>query len=221
MTPTPLWDDPTQWRHLRLAFRRRVLGSSLIIIATLLFMPAIWIVTMPIDPTLRPDLMRLPAIVALCACPVMIWLGRRVGRQAVSDYGAALYGCIALTRKAGERQHISFDIEFTTCFPRILVARKDRLLGVALPDPVLVEMDHITAIKVIANNRIRVVFSEADKGFTLLAGNGLDAQSPQEARYVCDRLREFVFQPNVEITAEEMRAHSALRDFQRSPHLSH
>jgi hypothetical protein len=222
MTPTPLWTDPTRWRHLRLAVRRRVLGSGLIILATLLFMPAIWIVTMPVDPTFHPDQMRLPAMVALGVCPALIWLGRRVGRQAATDYGAALYGCIAATRRLGEREHITFDIEFSTCFPRILIARKDRLMGVALPEPVLVEMDRITAIKVLADNRIQMVLSEdgADS-IIVLAGNGLDAQSPQEARYVCDRLREFVFQPNVEISVDEMRAHGALRDFQRNPSLTH
>ena len=82
-------------------------------------------------------------------------------------------------------------------------------------------MARITAIKVIADHRIQILFSDdAVDSITLLAGNGLDAQSPQEARYVCDRLREFVFQPNVEISEDELRAHSALRDFQRSPSLT-
>lgn len=215
-----LWEDPRRWSATRRASGLKVLSAVLLIGATLALVPAVWILAMPNDPMLRPDLMHTPAVAGFVFCLLMLYLGRRIGRGAKARYGSDLYGCIAHAKQAGASQGMLFDIELPHVFPRVLFARRHRILAVTYPYPMLISIDDVDMVTVTADGFIRVGMKDERKHpLHLLAGDGVSPQSMDETRYQADRLSEFVFMPHNARTDEEVQQDELAAAFLANPRL--
>lgn len=215
-----LWAEPRRWTALRAARRRKLLGVTIIIAATAALLPSIWIVAMPGDPLFRPDVTRIPAIVVLGLCISLLLLGRHISRVAVANYGTALYDCVSQARQAGARTGLIFDIELPQLFPRVLFARRHRMMAIALPQPVLIPIDDVESVTVSVDDAITVNMKDTRKqGVVLFAGDGLNRQSAAETSFVADRLREFVSMPQSSDTDEERQQRELAEAFLASPSL--
>ena len=215
-----LWEDPRRWGALRRARALKLVSAALLVTATLALVPAVWIVAMPEDPLLRPDLTHGPAVAALVICLLMLYVGRRIARGARATYGTDLYHCISHARQAGVPAGMIFDIELPQIFPRILFARRHRMMAVALPYPMLIAIDDISMVTVTADGFIRLDMKDERKHpVHLLAGDGLSPQSPDETRYQADRLSEFIFMPHNTRTDEEVQQDEIAAAFLANPKL--
>ncbi len=215
-----LCEDPRRWSATRRARRLKLLSAVLLIGATFGLVPSVWILSMPDDPMLRPDIMHTPAVAGLAFCLALLFLGRRISRNAKARYGSALYGCIAHARKAGASQGMVFDIELPQVFPRVLFARQHRVMAVALPYPLLIQIDDVEMVTVTAGGFIRIGMKDDRKhAIHLLAGDGISPQSADESRYQADRLSEFVFMPHNTRTDEEIQQEELAAAFLANPKL--
>ena len=113
-----------------------------------------------------------------------------------------------------------FDIELPQVFPRVLFARRHRIMAVALPYPLLVPIDDVEMITVTADGFIRISMKDDRKHpINLLAGDGMTLQSPDETRYAADRLSEFVFMPHNTRTDEDRQQDDLAAAFLANPKL--
>lgn len=215
-----LLEDPRRCGATRRARGLKVLSAVLLICATVGLVPAVWILAMPDDPTLRPDLLHTPAAAGLAFCVALLYLGRRIARGAKARYGSDLYDCIATAKQAGARQGMMFDIEMPQLFPRVLFARRHRVMAVCLPYPLLISIDDVDMVTVTADGFIRMTMKDDRKhAINLLAGDGVSPQSADETRYQADRLGEFVFMPHNTRTDEEKQQDELAAAFLANPKL--
>lgn len=215
-----LCEDPRRWSGSRRARGLKRLSAVLLIGATLGLVPSVWILAMPDDPLLRPDIMHAPALAGLIFCLLLLYVGRRISRAAKTRYGSDLYACIAHARKAGASQGMLFDIELPQLFPRVLFARQHRIMAVALPYPLLIPIDDIEMVTVTVDGFIRMSMKDSRKhAVHLLAGDGVSPQSPDETRYQAERLSEFVFMPHNTRTDEEVQQEELAAAFLANPRL--
>ena len=198
-----LCEDPRRWSVTRRARRLKLLSAVLLIGATFGLVPSVWILSMPDDPMLRPDIMHTPAVAGLAFCLALLFLGRRISHNAKARYGAALYGCIAHARKAGASQGMVFDIELPQVFPRVLFARQHRVMAVALPYPLLIQIDDVEMVTVTAGGFIRIGMKD-DRAGMEFAGHG-DPTHPLR-----DPVLGLPSATAIEYAAQAMALHGAL-----------
>ncbi len=147
MTPSE-WRNPWQWSEFRRVRRALVLASSLTTIAILGLVPSAWIIVMPEDPMLRPDLTTNVAWVGGVVLAVMAYSGQTIARRARSRFDHAIYEITRMTREHAELQGIPLEIDCGETYPPILLTRETRWLAVAGPDPLLIDMDRLMAVEI-------------------------------------------------------------------------
>src|SRR5262245_16336118 len=91
------WQDPWAWPEYRRLHRRQRLATFLIVVAIIGFVPAVWIILMPNDPLLRPDLTTPWAWAGLLLCAFFTIASQRMARQARARFDFALYKLSQLT----------------------------------------------------------------------------------------------------------------------------
>ncbi len=145
------WQDPWTWSAYR-RMRRGVTGSSLLLVfALLVFLPAGWILMMPSDPTLRPDLHQAGAWVALAVSVIALLVGLRWSARAQAAFEAAQNERVAALREQAVAAAIDLDIEIADTYPPVLLSRRIRKIGFAGPDSLILPMDPVEVLSMPAH----------------------------------------------------------------------
>lgn len=128
------WEDPWRWAPYRRMRRGVNLGTALLIVSLLAFLPAGWILMAPSDPTLRPDLYAEPAWIVLTACILLLFLALRVSSRARERFETLILDATLAARDKAARQGIDLDIEIPDTYPPMMLSRHHLKLCAAGPD---------------------------------------------------------------------------------------
>ena len=141
-----VWRDPWQWSVYR-RMRRGVRGGSLLMVCALLvFLPSGWILMMPEDTALRPELHRTGAWIALAACIAGALSGVRWSARARAAFEEAQEERVLALREQAAALAIDLDIEVADTYPPILLSRRFRKIGFAGPDSLILPMDPVEIV---------------------------------------------------------------------------
>jgi hypothetical protein len=137
------WSDPWQWSAYR-RMRRGVKGATLLqAVALIAFLPAGWILMMPRDPVLRPDLHRGGAWIVLAVCVALLLTGLRWSARARAAFETATEERVLRLRELASAAAIDLDIEIPDTYPPVLLSRRFRKIGFAGPDSLILSMDPV------------------------------------------------------------------------------
>lgn len=140
------WRDPWQWSAYR-RMRRGVKGGSLLLaLALLVFLPAGWILMMPDDTALRPELHRTGAWIALAVCVIALLIGIRWSARARAAFEAEQQKRVLALREQAAATSIDLDIEISDTYPPVLLSRRFRKIGFAGPDSLILPMDPVEVL---------------------------------------------------------------------------
>jgi hypothetical protein len=140
--------DPWQWSAYR-RMRRGVRGSTLLMVSALLvFLPSGWILMMPEDTVLRPDLHRTGAWIALAFCVIAVLVGMRWSARARAAFEQAQDERVLALRERAAASAIDLDIEVADTYPPVLLSRRYRKIGFAGPDSLILSMDPVEVLSV-------------------------------------------------------------------------
>jgi hypothetical protein len=124
--------------------RRRVrTGGFLLIAAATAFLPAGWIVMMPADTALRPDLHRTGAWIIIALCVVTALIGMRGSARARAAFESEMETRLLALREKAAAATLDLDIEVPDTYPPVLLSRRFRKIGFAGPDAVILPMDPV------------------------------------------------------------------------------
>jgi hypothetical protein len=137
------WSDPWRWSAYRRMRRGAKGGSLLLVLALLLFLPAGWIVMMPYDTLLRPELHRAGAWIGIAVCIASLLTGLRWSARARAAFEIAVDGRILALRELAAKSAIDLDIEVPDTYPPVLLSRRFRKIGFAGPDSLILPMDPV------------------------------------------------------------------------------
>jgi hypothetical protein len=146
------WQDPWRWAPYRRMRRGVTMGSVLLTLSLLAFMPAAWILMAPRDPTLRPDLYREPAWIVLTLCIMLLFLGLRVSARARERFEKLMETATLGAREKAAKQDIDLDIDVADTYPPLMLSRRFGRLCVAGPDCLILPTDKVQ-ITVSAGNK--------------------------------------------------------------------
>jgi len=140
------WRDPWQWSAYR-RMRRGVKGGSLLQLAALLaFLPAGWILMMPSDTLLRPELHRTGAWITLGLCIAALLIGMRWSARAQAAFEVARDEQVMALREQAAAAAIDLDIEIADTYPPLLLSRRIRKVGFAGPNCLILPMDPVEVL---------------------------------------------------------------------------
>ena len=191
------WRDPWRWGAYR-RMRRGVKGGSLLLaLALLLFLPTGWILMMPSDPTLRPDLYRGGAWIALAVCIAALLAGIRWSARARAAFEHAQDKRISALREDAAAAAIDLDIEISDTFPPVLLSRRLRKIGFAGPASLILPIDPVEVLSMPGNAEdggpphphvtLRFAGSEPDRIFVT---PGVIETSQAQVDILAERLRD-------------------------------
>lgn len=135
--------SPWQWPPYRRMRRQVRFNSLLLTAAVVVFVPAGWIVMMPADPTLRPDLHITAAWVAVGLCCAAAMLGMRGSARARRRFEAEIDERLLALREKATAASLDLDIEVPDTYPPVLLSRRFRKIGFAGPDSIILPMDPV------------------------------------------------------------------------------
>ncbi len=142
------WSDPWRWSAYR-RMRRGVQGGTVLLAAALLaFLPAGWIVMMPYDTLLRPELHRIGAWIATALCVAALFAGLRWSARARAAFEVETEDRVLALRELAAKSAIDLDIEIPDTYPPVLLSRRFRKVGFAGPDSLILPMDPVEVIAV-------------------------------------------------------------------------
>lgn len=137
------WQDPWRWAPYRRMRRGVNIGSVLLTLALLAFLPAAWILMAPRDPTLRPDLYRQPAWVVLSLCILLLFFALRISSRARERFETLIGNATLAAREKAAQLHIDLDIDVADTYPPLMLSRRYRKLCVAGPDSLILPTDAV------------------------------------------------------------------------------
>jgi hypothetical protein len=137
------WRDPWQWQAYRRMRRATIMGTVLLTFALASFLPAGWILMMPSDPTLRPELHQVAAWIILGLCGLAALLGLSWSSRARDTFEVEVNGRLNALREQAMIHSLDLDIEIADTYPPMLLSRRFRKIGFAGPDCLILPMDPV------------------------------------------------------------------------------
>lgn len=171
------WRDPWQWSAYRRMRRGVKGGSALQAFALIVFLPAGWILMMPYDTVLRPELHQTGAWIALAVCVSALLVGLRWSARARAAFETAQEKRVLALREHAAATSIDLDIEIADTYPPVLLSRRFRRIGFAGPDSLILPMDPVEILSMPGDSddggpphphvRLRFEGSEPDHVFVM------------------------------------------------------
>lgn len=135
--------DPWLWPPYRRMRRGVTLGTALLLVSLLAFLPAGWILMAPRDPLLRPDLYTEPAWITLGLCVLLLFIALRISSRARERFEALLLDATSKARENAAKQGINLDIELADTYPPVMLSRHHRVLCAAAPECLLLTTEEV------------------------------------------------------------------------------
>jgi hypothetical protein len=137
------WLDPWSWPEYRRMHRGQRLATTLLLTAIIMIVPAAWILMMPTDPLLRPEITTTWAWAALCVCVVFAAASQSIARRARARFDFAIYKLTQKTREIAAARNIALEIDLGESFPPVLLGRQQRIIAIVGPSPLFIPMEHV------------------------------------------------------------------------------
>ena len=197
------WQNPWKWSEFRSMRRSMAIASAAMITAIVLFVPCAWIVLVPSDPTLRPDLTESWAWVGLGLCFLLGTAGHNVAGRTRARFDQAIYGITQALREKGGLLGFPLETDLGEVFPPVLISRQHRMIGFAGVSPMIVRMDQVS-VDVSAGDDgsipgtprqphllLRLKDCDPDRVF-IISGRGLGRANLEQTVVLGERLKDFL-----------------------------
>ena len=201
MTMDP-WPDPWQWTELRRVRRHLRIASLCMGFAIAALVPSAWILLMPTDPTLRPDLTATLAWIGVGVSAVVGYSGHTLARLARARFDQAIYGLNRATRDCGIARNIPLEIDVGEIYPPAQLSRQHRMIGIGGPEPLLLSLDEIKTMEVSDGRdtthlprepHLIIHLTRTNPAYLIMVpGRGLSRANQAQVETLRDRLNEFV-----------------------------
>jgi hypothetical protein len=197
------WENPWTWPPYRRMRRRQRAASVLAVAGILAAIPAGWIVLVPTDPTLRPDLTTGWAWTVLGLCVVLVLWSQRIVRRGRAAFDRAIYEVTQATRDAAAHRQTPLEITLAECYPPVLLSRQYRLIGIAGARPLFRSMDDTEVAVESGETRfadaprqphVVLRFKDGDPGHVCIAPRDA-AGNLERARGLAGDLKDYLLRP--------------------------
>lgn len=196
------WEAPWKWDEFRRVRRNMRIASVVMAVAVLGFIPSAWILLVPTDPTLRPDITTPYAWAGLGICAVLAYCAHVFAGKTRLRFDHALYAVGNRTREIAAQRGFSLETDLGEAYPQVFISRQHRVIGVVGPSPLIVDMEHVD-VEVVARGTgldgsprqphlvLHLKDHAPDKVF-VIPGRGLGRPNLAQVVVLAERVKDFI-----------------------------